>query len=363
MTPRPNLTHIAKALGVSVATVSNALSGKGRVSEEMARVIRDKAKELGYIPSLAGRALSTGRSHVLGLVLADIGHPLFPQFAQAIEHAASTAGYGVLIGDSRGDIQAQTRAINRLVERGADGIVVVPRHGTRIADIGHPIAVIDSPSTPGNTVSADHWNGGAQIGAHLSSLDHRSIAIIGLHPDSNVQNDRVGGIKSALPEEAHVELLWIDELEDKHGPGCELGLLPFVEKGVTAFAAVSDLHALRAVTELQRRGVSIPGDVSVTGFDDLIWAGVIAPTLTTVRMNMARIAEIAVADLIRQVEGAPAQSDGQGVPMQLIIRQSSGPAPSGPAGNRSGGGPRPATNKTNGPILENTTREGSDQTC
>jgi LacI family transcriptional regulator len=115
-----------------------------------------------------------------------------------------------------------------------------------------------------------------------------------------------------------------------------------VEKGITAFAAVSDLHALRAVTELQRGGISIPGDVSVTGFDDLIWAGVIAPTLTTMRMNMARIAEIAVADLIRQIEGTPAQSDGQGVPMQLIIRQSSGPAPLGPAGNRPGGGPRPA---------------------
>jgi LacI family transcriptional regulator len=181
-----------------------------------------------------------------------------------------------------------------------------------------------------------------QIGAHLSSLGHRSLAIIGLHPDSNVQNDRVGGIRSALPEDAHIELLWIDELEDRHGPGCELGLLHLVEKGITAFAAVSDLHALRAVTELQRGGISIPGDVSVTGFDDLIWAGVIAPTLTTMRMNMARIAEIAVADLIRQIEGTPAQSDGQGVPMQLIIRQSSGPAPLGPAGNRPGGGPRPA---------------------
>ncbi|MCR4265871.1 LacI family DNA-binding transcriptional regulator [Nitratireductor sp. ZSWI3] len=369
MAPRLNLSDIAKALGVSVATVSNALSGKGRVSEELARVIRAKAKELGYIPSLAGRALSTGRSQVLGLVLADIGHPLFPQFAQAIENAAAAAGYGVLIGDSRGEIDAQTRAINRLIERGADGIVVVPRHGTRIANIGHPIAVIDSPSTPGNTASADHWDGGAQIGAHLSALGHRSFAIIGLHSDSNVQNDRIGGIKAALPRQARVELLWIDELERKRGPGAELGLLRLIDKGVTAFAAVSDLHALRAVTELQRGGVSIPGDVSVTGFDDLIWAGVIAPTLTTMRMNMARIAELAIADLIRQIEGGrdsedgvPHRPGGHAVPMELIIRQSSGPAPAAPAGKRPGGNPRRADNQANGSILEDT-REGTDHKC
>lgn len=334
MASRANLSDIAKALGVSVATVSNAMSGKGRVSQELGRTIREKAKELGYVPSLAGRALSTGRSHVLGLVLADIAHPLFPQFAQAIEHAASEAGYGVLIGDSRGDVEAQSRAINRLIERGADGIVVVPRHGTRIGDIGRPVAVIDSPTTPGNTVAADHWNGGREIGRHLLDLGHRSVAIIGLHSDSNVQNDRIGGIREAFAGRGETRLIWIGEMERRHGAGCSLGLVRLVEEGVTAFAAVSDLHALRAITELQQGGISIPGDVSVTGFDDLIWAGVIAPSLTTMRMDMERIAEIAIADLISQIEqdGAGAvprglkASQGQNcIPMELIIRQSSGP--------------------------------------
>ncbi len=334
MASRANLSDIAKALGVSVATVSNAMSGKGRVSKELGRAIREKAKELGYVPSLAGRALSTGRSHVLGLVLADIGHPLFPQFAQAIEHAASEAGYGVLIGDSRGDIEAQSRAINRLIERGADGIVVVPRHGTCIADIGRPVAVIDSPSTPGNTVAADHRNGGLEMGRHLLELGHRSVAIIGLHSDSNVQNDRIAGIREAFAGKGEARLIWIGEMERSHGSGCPLGLVGLVEEGITAFAAVSDLHALRAITELQQGGVSIPDDVSVTGFDDLIWAGVIAPSLTTMRMDMERIAEIAIADLISQIDQGgvrdassdlPASQGQSSIPMQLIIRQSSGP--------------------------------------
>lgn len=98
--PATNLSAIAAALGVSVATVSNALSGKGRVSPELVERIRKTASELGYVPSSAGRALRTGRSGVLGLVLPDIANPLFPQIAQAIEKAAVNAGYGVLIADS-----------------------------------------------------------------------------------------------------------------------------------------------------------------------------------------------------------------------------------------------------------------------
>jgi len=342
---RPNLSDIAIALGVSVATVSNALSGKGRVSADLIERIRKKASDLGYIPSMTGKALRTGRSGVLGLVLPDIAHPLFPQLAQAIAQAAGEAGYGILIGDSRGDIAAQTDAITRLIERGADGLIVVPRRGTRIGDIGRPVAVIDSPSTPGNTVAADHWNGGQQIAEHLLSHGHRRFVIIAGSPSSNVQNDRIGGIRSSLPHGSTSEIIWVESVEQKAGRGCDLGLSSKVRDGFTAFCAVSDLHALRALMELQRAGIRIPLDASVTGFDDLLWSSVVTPTLTTMRMDMKTIADIAVASLLTEIEGMarssrngemtsspssprpPAESQRPSVPMQLIIRQSSGPAP------------------------------------
>ncbi|MBM7044145.1 LacI family DNA-binding transcriptional regulator [Rhizobium lusitanum] len=336
----PNLNRIATALGVSVATVSNALSNKGRVSAELVERIRTTAAALGYVPSQAGRALRTGRSGVLGLVLPDIANPLFPQIAQAIEYAASVAGYGVLIADSRGDIGMQTEAISRLVERGVDGMVIVPRRGTRIADAGCPVAVIDTSSTPGNTVSADHWQGGAEIARHLRDLGHRKILLIGASSASNVQNDRIGGIKSALDATVKTEVLWIEKIEERGGPGCLLGLADKVQQGFTAFAAVSDLHALRALTELQRAGVSVPDSASVTGFDDLIWAPVVSPALTTIRMDMATIAEIAITALVNAIEkGGPGEAladepppgsrlvtaERSRVPMQLVVRQSSGP--------------------------------------
>jgi LacI family transcriptional regulator len=329
----PNMSAIAAALGVSAATVSNALSGKGRVSPELVEKVRAKAIELGYVPSLAARALRTGRTGVLGLVLPDISNPLFPQIAQAIENAAANAGYGVLIADSRGDIAMQTEAIGRLLERGVDGMVIVPRRGTRIADIGCPVAVIDTPSTPGNTVAADHWHGGQQMGRHLALLGHAKVLLIGTHTSSNVQSDRIGGLKSGLGNRVECEILWIERAEAIGGEGCPLGLADKVLEGFTAFAAVSDLSALRALTELQRAGIGVPEMVSVTGFDDLIWSPVVTPALTTVRMDMATIADLAIAALIRAIEPEGEAEDAtprkvsselDRVPMQLIIRQSSG---------------------------------------
>jgi len=343
--PRPNLGDIAAALGVSVATVSNALSGKGRVSADLIARIRKKASDLGYIPSMTGKALRTGRSGVLGLVLPDIAHPLFPQLAQAIAQAAEDVSYGILIGDSRGDIAAQTDAINWLIERGADGLIVVPRRGSRIGDIGRPVAVIDSPSTPGNTVAADHWGGGRQIAEYLLSQGHRRFVIIAGSSNSNVQNDRIGGIRSSLPDTVTSEIIWVEDIEQKSGTGCDLGLSAKVSEGFTAFCAVSDLHALRALMELQRAGIRIPSDASVTGFDDLLWSSVLTPALTTMRMDMRTIADIAVASLLNEIETMarpprdggtssnptsswpPAEAQRPSVPMQLIIRQSSGPAP------------------------------------
>lgn len=332
----PNLSRIATSLGVSIATVSNALSGKGRVSGQLVERIREHAAELGYVPSQAGRALRTGRSGVLGLVLPDIANPLFPKIAQAIEFAASTAGYGVLIADSRGDAATQTEAINRLVERGVDGMVIIPRRATRILSAACPVALIDTPSTPGNTVSADHWQGGREIALHLAALGHQRILIIGNNQESSVQNDRADGIRAGMHAGMHTETLWIGKVEQDGGSGCPLGLAEKVREGFTAFAALSDLQALRALTELQQAGISVPGDVSVTGFDDLIWSPVVTPSLTTVRMDMDRIAGIAVsalADTIRKSrtrEGVLVIAEIERVAMQLIVRQSSGPASPAP---------------------------------
>ncbi|AJY47972.1 LacI family DNA-binding transcriptional regulator [Martelella endophytica] len=325
----PKLTEIADRLDISAATVSNALSGKGRVSAELAERIRQVAEELGYVPSVSARALRTGLSGVIGLVLPDIGNPLFPQIAQAIENAATDAGLGVLIADSRGSIQAQTEAIQHLRDHGVDGMIVVPRRGSRVADVGCPVAMIDSPSTPGNTVSADHWCGGFLLGEHLRSLGHRKVLLIGNHRDSIVQTDRLGGVRAAL-QGTEVERVWLDSLPGDQPIGA-LDPVRWYSEGFTAFVTVSDLQALRVLTALQSAGIAVPSMASVTGFDDLVFASSVIPALTTVRMDMPKVAEIAISALKRAIEaksgdGAETvRADPDRVPMTLVIRRSTGP--------------------------------------
>ena len=255
-----------------------------------------------------------------------------------METAASNAGYGVLIADSRGNVTTQTQAISRLIERGVDGLVVIPRRGTRIGDVGCPVAMVDTPSTPGNTVSADHWEGGAKVARHLVDLGHKNFLLIGHDPASNVQNDRIGCMKSALGRNIHHTTIWLETLMRERGEGASLGLIDHVQNGVTAIAAVSDLHALRVLTELQTAGIKVPQQVSVTGFDDLIFSPVVTPSLTTVHMDMARIAELAIASLVCEIEQAKStaptgktlkrtvNADISKVSMELMVRASSGPA-------------------------------------
>lgn len=319
MRNRANLSDIASEVGVSVMTVSNAISGKGRVSPSVAEQILQTAERLGYRPSQAGRALRTGRSRVLGLVLADITNPLFPQIAQAIEQAATGHGYGVLIGDSGGDPAMQKDAIDRLIQLGADGLIVVPRRGTTIEYVDCPVAIIDSAATPGNTVSSDHRDGGRQIGQHLLSLGHRRISIYGGDPASTVQNERVAGIVSAIEERCEFDIV-----RQEDGDTSVVDWAGRVVAGTTAIAAVTDLLALQVMTELQRLGFDLPRDVSVTGFDDLPWSRVVSPGITTMRQDLTSIAKAAVQRLIADLDGnSPIEStEGVTAPMQLVERGS-----------------------------------------
>ena len=173
-----NIKQIATDMGVSVATVSNALTGKGRVSAEMVERIKQRANDLGYRPSLAGRALRSGQSGILGLVMPDLTNPLFPRIAQHLSLAADDRHLGILIADSRGNPHEQTQAIDRLLDRGVDGLVIVPQKGTAPGVQRVPTVIINTASDPDNAVSADHAGGGKLIAEHIATLGHQHVVIL-----------------------------------------------------------------------------------------------------------------------------------------------------------------------------------------
>ncbi|MDG1008960.1 MAG: LacI family DNA-binding transcriptional regulator [Amylibacter sp.] len=309
-----NIKQIATDMSVSVATVSNALTGKGRVSSEMVERIRQRASDLGYRPSLAGRALRSGQSGILGLVMPDLTNPLFPRIAQNLSLIADDRQLGILIADSRGNPVEQMQAIERLLDRGVDGLLIVPQKGTAPGMQRVPTVIINTASDPDNTVSADHAGGGRLIAEHIAELGHSHVVLLGGDPVSEVQRDRVHGMRSAFRNSVTVQEYWADD-------GIER-LAPAIENGATAIMTTSDLLALRVHSHLTRCGIVVPRDISLTGFDDLPFATAMHPKLTTVAQDVEQIASLAIERLIHAIQNTRALEQTATIPMRLVIRNS-----------------------------------------
>jgi LacI family transcriptional regulator len=309
-----NIKQIATDMGVSVATVSNALTGKGRASNATVERIKQRANDLGYRPSLAGRALRSGQSGILGLVMPDLTNPLFPRMAQNLSMMADDRKLGILVADSRGNPDEQTQAIERLLDRGVDGLLIVPQKGTAPGQQQVPTVIINTASDPDNTVSADHCGGGKLIAEHIAALGHRHVVILGEDRVSEVQRDRVIGMHQGLQNANTVLELWglagIDQLGST------------IKNGATAILATSDLLALRVHSYLTRCGIVVPSDVSLTGFDDLPFATAMHPMLTSVAQNVEQIASFAIEHLMNTIRGDDPQSKNASVAMHLVIRNS-----------------------------------------
>ncbi|NOZ31808.1 MAG: LacI family transcriptional regulator [Alphaproteobacteria bacterium] len=301
-----------------MATVSNALTGKGRVSENVIQQVTSRAGQLGYFPSAAGRALKTGRSGILGLVMPDITQPVFPEFAQGVETEADKCGFGILMANGRGTGAGQDAAIKKLIQHGVDGIIVIPQRGTTPNISAVPSAIVSTPGDPDNIVAANHAQGG-QLGARaLLALGHRKFLLLGNDAHSGVQKDRIGGMIDVLKGVAAYEVCWTSDgfpdLGQKHA------------HGVSAIMTVSDLLALRVVTEAARRGLECPQAISVMGFDDLPLATAVRPTLSTIVPNTAELCKRAVAYLAAVIRGDAQLPAPSVVDMTIVLRESTGPA-------------------------------------
>lgn len=310
----PSIKDIASDLGITAATVSNALSGKGRVSKDLAERIRTRADELGYRPNLAGRALRSGKTGILGLVMPDLTNPLFPRIAQTISNEADAKQLGILIADSRGSAAEQSTALRRMLNLGVDGLLVVPQKGTSPDPMPVPIVVINTESDPQNAVSADHVGGGALIARHITEIGHRRLLLLGGDPVSEVQRDRIKGMTSALPADVTARILWgeagVAQVPDQ------------VKNGVTAILTTSDLIALQVHSSLLRAQISVPEQVSLTGFDNMSISSIMHPTLTTVAQNVEDIASRAIEIITAMIAKTEVPNLGEVVPMRLVIRKS-----------------------------------------
>lgn len=325
------LADVAAQAGVSPSAVSRYLNG--RVDLPLATALRiDAAVErLNYRPNALARRLSTGRTDVIGLVTPDIGGHFFGAMAAAVESEARRNGYSINLTATGGDFRNEVEALRAVRDRHVDGVIISiqsPDQGGRLArsvsDTGSVVLVDeDVPGVKAPRILYQNEIGGFLATHYLLGAGHRRIAFIGGAPGLSTTEERLAGYRRAMAE-AGVPI--DDALVRCGGHGIDDG----VEHGLallrqhrppTAIFAASDFLAFGALKAARLTGSVVPTDLSVVGFGDYPFAAYLAPALTTVRIPVADVGQMAVRNLLAVLRKEPVPPIVR-LPVELISRAS-----------------------------------------
>ncbi|GIG40206.1 LacI family DNA-binding transcriptional regulator [Cellulomonas phragmiteti] len=318
------LRDVARAAGVSAATASRALSAPDLVAPERRELVRRVARELGYRPNRAARELITGRSGHLCLVVPDLGNPFFSAVAKAVQARARATGHAVVVADAEEDPVLEAELVAQLGGQ-ADGVLLCsPRMSgddlAAVAADGRPVLLVNREGAGLPSVVVDNRDGVRQAVRHLHALGHRRVAYAGGPSGSWSDARRRDGL-AAL--DLDVEVVDLGAHAPVFAGGVGAADLA-VASGATAVLTHNDLMALGMLDRLRTRGVRVPADLSVVGFDDAPVATLVTPSLTTVAMPLARLGRTAV-DLLLAPRGGEVPHSV--LPVELVVRGTTAPPP------------------------------------
>jgi len=323
------IAEVATRAGVSTATVSRVLSGTANALPATRDRVLAAVRELDYRPSAVARALKRRETRTLGLLVTDIGNPFYPLVARAVEAAAHALGYGIVLANGGGDPERELSHIELLLERRVDGIVVAssrmtPRHAERLRRAPVPVVLVDAEADAGLTsVTTAHRHGTRMAAAHLVDLGHARIGYLGVPGVYGASGPRRDGARDAL--RGHGTL--VEAACDGSVDGADASVDALVEAGVTGIVSYNDLVAIGVLRGLRRLGRSVPGEISVVGFDDVEMAAWADPPLTTVRQPVDALGRWAVERVVRTlVEGAALPVERMRLEPTLVVRGSTAPA-------------------------------------
>ena len=318
---------VAELAGVNPSTVSRALGKPGRVSAKTEARIRAAAAELHFRINPMARALPTGRTQTLSLVVADITNPMIFGLVRGAEKAATSAGYALVIAESQESGDAEAEVIERIMP-GVDGIVLATtRLGSdRIIDIASrkPVVMINHmvEGVPGVLPGVE--SGVCSLVAHLHELGHTSIAYVNGPPTSWISGRRWDALLD-IAESTNIAVVEIGPAPPTIEGGRDLFRRVQASRA-TAVIAFNDLIAMGIMQAAAAAGLSVPEQLSVAGFDDIFGSELISPALTTVRAPLVEAGERAVHQLLIRIGATPppAPLDQGPLHTELIVRGSTG---------------------------------------
>ncbi|HUQ57849.1 LacI family DNA-binding transcriptional regulator [Lentzea sp.] len=320
------IRDVARRAHVSVATVSRALTSPDLVRPETRSRVLAAATELGYQPNRAARGLITGRTGNIGIVVPDLDNPFFTGVLKAVQARAAQADYAVFVADSDEDPVAEARLVRAMAKQ-VDGVVLCAP-GLEDSQV-HEVAGVTSlvllnrrlPGVP--AVVMDSASGMRAVVDHLVALGHRRIAYLNGPRTSWSNQERRRGLTTAVARHG-VGLADLGPFAPRYEGGLQAADLA-VAADVTAIVAYNDIMALGVLARLRDRGISVPDDVSVTGFDDLTYASLCSPALTTVAMPVSQAGRTAVTLLLDWLDSDRAEVPQIVAETQLIVRGTTTP--------------------------------------
>ncbi|NUT45332.1 MAG: substrate-binding domain-containing protein [Thermoactinospora sp.] len=352
---RPSITRVAELAGVSATTVSHTLNGRRPVAEETRRRVLQAIDELGYRPNVLARGLRTSRSQTIGLIIPDITNPFYPALARGLQDVLGPAGYDQIIGNTDGDRNLERAAIEQMIARQVDGLAFAVFH-THAEDLlpaieaGIPVVRLGGRLAQRGVdlVHSDDEGGAAEATRYLLSRGYRRIGFVCGAQAEGPAAERVAGYRAALREAGLLEgdaatsgtapsPVGADPGDPRRTPSDLVVYTDFSRAGGAEGAArlldlphppdavlcANDLMAIGALDTAEARGLRVPDDLAVMGFDDIEAAGLVSPGLTTMANPAREIGQASATRLLERLEGRLAEPYSEIViPARLVRRRS-----------------------------------------
>lgn len=342
-----SIQDIAESAGVSHTTVSRALRDSPLIRKEVREQIQQLARSMGYIPNAVAQSLRGQRTGTIGLVVTTIADPFVGRVVRGIEEVAQQYNLSLFLSVSNNDPDREVAVIETFHRRRVDGIIVAAaqltaQHEKQLAGINVPTVLINQQAEARlehlHSVSVDDYSGAREAVNYLIRLGHRQIAYLGAGNRPRSNRVRMEGCRDALasagldlpPERVRVAPVehryHTDDVQDVQA------LLPeLIRAGASAVFCYNDLIAVGALLACRALGISVPGQLSLVGFDDIELAQFVTPSLTTVHQPKLRLGQLAMEMLLVLMSGGGVQDIV--LPTELSLRGSTAAAPRDPPAN------------------------------
>lgn len=326
---KPNLRVLAAKAGVSINTASRAINDKPDINPLTKEKILRIAREIGYVPNASAVALRTQKTRTLGVIIADNNNPFYAEVLSGIEAEAKANNYHIILTNTRRDYQEEENAIELLLGKQVDGLLIAPVQEKnediyKLIDSKIPFVVVgrDYEDLSIDAVYSDELKGGYIATEYLIKKGFKNISYIGGYTYKSPARRRLEGYKKALTDYGIAikeNLIKIGDIDIKDGYNQTKDMF---DQGINfqAIFAYNDMMAFGAVKAIKERGLEIPGDIGVVGYDNILFSSLVSPPLTTVNLKKDELGRESVRLLLSKINGYRKKNKKIVLDVDLLIR-------------------------------------------